>query len=142
MADYSQSDLNTLSGFIINAETALNSGNTRDAINDVNLYYEDQIEERGYATDALEVVNDAGVFGLVANQELIDALGATQYAALLPSIVVDLAAADLNAITKNNDDIPTENAIANYHYDVYGKLGINLANWGGSAGSALGLDWA
>ena len=60
MADYSKSDLNTLDGFIAGAKTALKSGDTRNAINDVHLYYEDQVGERGYAADALEVVNHIG----------------------------------------------------------------------------------
>ncbi len=141
MADYTDAQINALQGFIADAESALKAGDSRNAVNDVNLYYNFQSDMRGYASDALQVVNDIGVFGVVANQEIIDAVGQQAYSARLPEIVVDLASADLATIVAQGD-IPTENEIADYHHDVYASLDIDPEFWGGSSGAALGLDWA
>jgi len=113
-----------LQGFIADAESALKAGDSRNAVNDVNLYYDFQSDMRGYASDALQVVNDIGAFGVVANQEIIDAVGQQAYSARLPEIVVDLASTDLATIVAQGD-IPTENEIADYHHDVYASLDID-----------------
>ncbi len=39
MVDYTDAQIKTLQGFITDAESALKTGDTRNAVNDVNLYY-------------------------------------------------------------------------------------------------------
>ncbi len=70
MAVYSQSMLNTLQGYITSAQTALAAGDTDTALVDINLYYGAQVNLRGYASDALNVEDNIGIFGATANQRI------------------------------------------------------------------------
>ncbi len=113
----------------------------KEAMDYVVGYYSAQTY-RGYAKDAQQVVQNTGVFGKVANQEIIDAVGLARYATLIPVVAVQLALADLDLLKSGNGVAPTENQISNYHYQVYAGLGIAETHWGGSAAASLGGDWA
>ena len=126
----------------MSAKQALRNGDTADAINYVNLYYQSQTDFRGYATDALEVVNNQNIFGLTANQIMINDLGITQYGIIKPQLIVALAVADWNQVRNNGYLVPTEDQIANYHSNVFSQLNLDPGSWGGSAGAAMGQDWA
>ncbi|MEA2841317.1 MAG: hypothetical protein QOF41_2647 [Methylobacteriaceae bacterium] len=138
MPAYSSSQIATLRGYIAGAQAALANGDTQNALNYVNLYYNSQTDIRGYATDALQVVNNVGLFGTTANQEVTNAIGISEYGAVQPRLQVDLAAADFQIIQANPNAVPTANQIADYHANVFANDGIPLTAWGGAAGAALG----
>lgn len=71
---YTSEQVSPLQSYIDGANAALQAGDTQNALNYINLYYSSQTEIRGYATDALEIINNQGVFGATANQELINAV--------------------------------------------------------------------
>ena len=106
MSVYSQELLNDLQGYIDNAKAALVAGEARDALNYVNLYYQSQTDLRGYASDALQVVNNVGLFGATANQNIIDAIGLSQYNKIQPNLAVALAASDNLIVQSNGGTIP------------------------------------
>lgn len=58
MPGYTPDQVARLQGFIDSANEALQAGDTQNAVNFINLYYESQTDFRGYATDALAVVNN------------------------------------------------------------------------------------
>lgn len=78
MTGYTQLQVQTLQGYITGAEQALANGDTQNALNYVELYYNSQTSMRGYATDTPQVVSDMGALGQTANNELANAVGATE----------------------------------------------------------------
>ena len=66
MEDYTDQQLQVVDQYAQAAQTALLASDVQSALQDVNLYYNAQISFRGYASDAIQVVNDTGLFGLVA----------------------------------------------------------------------------
>ena len=142
MPSYTQSQVSTLQGYINAAQAALNQGDSAGVISALNSYYDAQTGMRGYATDALQVLNNTGVFGNVANQEITDAMGQSWYNKNRTTLAFNLANSDLQTIIRNGNQVPTENQIANYHAQDFTDLGINPTFWGGAAGASLGQDWA
>lgn len=66
MSGYTQQQLAALQSYISGAQNAINTGDVTNALNYVNLYYQSQTTMRGYANDALQVVNNVGTYGAVA----------------------------------------------------------------------------
>jgi len=61
MPAYTPEQVATLQGYINGANTARQAGDTQNTLNYLNLYYNSQTEIRGYAMDALEVINNQGL---------------------------------------------------------------------------------
>ncbi|MDR3466574.1 MAG: hypothetical protein P4M07_11575 [Xanthobacteraceae bacterium] len=142
MAGYSQAQINILQGYIKAAQDALAQNDTEGALNSLNQYYSSQTATRGYASDALQVINNQGLFGVTANNDVSNAIGATRYQQIRPQLMVSLATADLNTIISNDGGIPTENQINNYHFLIYPDFDIPTTAFGGAADAALGRDWS
>ena len=112
MPGFTSEQVATLQGYINAANAALSAGDTQNALNYINLYYSSQTDIRGYGTDALDVINNQGRFGAVANQEVIDAIGATQFANLHATLQVQVATADMALIAADPSSVPTSDQIA------------------------------
>ena len=79
--------MQTLQGYIKSAQQYLADGDNADALAMLQNYYGAQTSVRGYASDALSVINNQGLFGVTANQDVIQAIGTTAYTNFSESIV-------------------------------------------------------
>lgn len=131
-----------LSGYVIDAQSALNRGDYFSAKNYLESYYSSQIDDRGYATLALHVINNDNIFGITANNNVENALGKEEFSKIRLNLMLDLVKSDIDTIIKNGGYLPTINQINNYHYDVYPRYNIPLTSFGGAANAALGTNWA
>jgi hypothetical protein len=138
-------NLQQLNGYLKAASDALAQGNTAanqaTALGYIAQYYSAQTSFRGYAGDALQVVQNQGAYGITANQLVSDAMGASNFANNRASIALQLAQADFAIVTANPSAVPTESQIEAYHAAVFEANGIPITAWGGAAFAALGENW-
>ena len=142
MPGYTPAQVSALQGYINAAQTALAQGNYNGVTAALNSYYGAQTGMRGYAQLALDVVNNTGVDGIAANNDIINAIGTAQYTSIQSTLQVQLASDDFRIIQGNPNSVPSSNQIANYHYTDFNNLGIPTTAWGGATGAALGTDWS
>jgi hypothetical protein len=108
---FTQAQIAKLQGYIDTAKADLDLGTEQGnqaALAAITQYYSSQTSVRGYATDARNVINNQGLFGVSANQDVIQAIGQTAWSNVEPKLMVNLANADLQTIVGNNGGVPTE----------------------------------
>ena len=152
---YTAGQLASMGTAITQAQTALQqaqasptSANISAVTAALNNYYGVQINNptngavmRGYAELAQSVVTNTGV-GIVANQEVQNAVGQATYTSLYQAnLALQLAVADQSVITNNGGQVPTLADVAEYHASVFTDFNIPVAAWGGAAYTALGEDY-
>ena len=111
---YKPSQIKTMGSAIDQAESDLKSQNYSAVISDLTTYYSTQIYTpgtqtvmRGYVQLALDVLNNSGL-GVVANQEVEDAVGQTNYtSAFKATLAYDLAKQDFSDIHASGYQVPT-----------------------------------
>ena len=110
-------------------------------LQDLDAYYQAQTPVRGYADLALQVLENKDL-GIVANQEVRDAVGKDKYTpSYQANLALSLAKQDYNQITLNHDFVPTLSEDAEDHYIVFQQLQLPITAWGGTAFTALGDDF-
>ena len=120
---------------------AANENDPKTVLQDLEAYYQVQTPVRGYAELALQVLEDKGL-GIVANQEVRDAVGKDEYGpSYRANLARLLAEQDHRQITLNHDFVPTLKEDAEDHYLVFRQLHLPITAWGGTAFTALGDDF-
>ena len=140
--------MSQLDDYITAANNALNAGRNHEAITDVLAYYEAQ-PSRGYSALAIGLIkNNGGWANAAANDEIINAVGATLYSTYWQAtLAVQLATQDnyvrnFDINTGTNGSVVSANQIANYHYQVLSADDINPLVWGGACLAGLHDDWS
>jgi len=144
VSTFDSSDMNTMQGYLTQAQGYVQSGNTSAALNSLANYYSYQsavLGYKGYASIAAQVVSDTGTYGKMANQLLINALGQSQYSSIQGKLSLALAQDNFDHIQGNGDNPATIAQIEADHRIEFSDNGIPLSAWGGTAFAALGDDW-
>jgi hypothetical protein len=120
---------------------AANEHDPKTVLQDLEAYYQVQTPVRGYAELALQVLENKGL-GIVANQEVRDAVGKGKYTpSYRANLARLLAEQDYRQIISNHDFVPTLKEDAEDHYLVFHQLHLPITAWGGTAFTALGDDF-
>jgi hypothetical protein len=100
-----------------------------------------QTTQRGYAAMAADISQGVGN-GVVASELVRSAVGDVQYTEQFRTqLSLNLARADNERIQNEIDRVPTLAEVASDHFTIFGRLGIPITAWAGTAFTAMGRDY-
>jgi hypothetical protein len=139
---YDKAEIVALDKILKRARDRLHAGLPSSALDLAVRYYRRQAGKRGYAALAAGIAGNDTPYGRVANQILVNALGARWNGpeGIRARVTLALAQADF-AVIRTTGTIPTIAQIEDYHCAVYALFGIPAPLFGGFAYAALGRDW-
>jgi hypothetical protein len=143
MSGYTSGQKTAMDNAIAQANSAEAAGNTQGVVSALNAYYSAQTAVRGYAILAMDVLNNTpDTPGVVANQEVRDAVGQSVYTtAYQANLALQLANVDFTTIQGDGYQVPTLADDAAEHMTVFNDLGISIDAWGGTTYTVLGQDF-